>query len=62
MQVIVLFLLSLVSSGVAYSVAGAVWGALQGVRQGIGAVRHWAHMRAGFHGLQALMRSKLLTT
>ncbi len=44
-----LFLLSLVSTGVAYSVATAIFGALQGVRQGIGGVRSWGNIRAGFH-------------
>ncbi|PNH12038.1 Callose synthase 5 [Tetrabaena socialis] len=60
-QVLVLFLLSLVSSGVAYSVACAVWGSLQGVRQGVGSIRHWGHIRSGFHRVQMEMRAKLLT-
>lgn len=59
-QVIVLFLLSMVSSSVSYSVACAVLGALQGVRQGLGAIRHWVHIRAGFHRVQVAMRRKLL--
>ncbi|GFR52418.1 hypothetical protein Agub_g14990 [Astrephomene gubernaculifera] len=61
-QVVVLFLLSLVSSGVAYTVASAVCGTLQGVRQGLGSIRNWGHIRAGFHRVQAAMRAKLLST
>ena len=59
-QVLVLFLLSLVSTGVAYSIATAVWGALQGVAQRLGSIRHWRHIRAGFHGLQTTLRAQLL--
>jgi 1,3-beta-glucan synthase len=61
-QVIVLFLLSMVSTGVAYTVATALWGTLQGVTQGVGSIRHWRHIRAGFHRVQAAMRAKLLVS
>ena len=33
LQAILLFLLSLVSTGVAYSLSAAVWGAVQGIKQ-----------------------------
>ncbi|KAG2496933.1 hypothetical protein HYH03_004939 [Edaphochlamys debaryana] len=60
-QVVVLFLLSLVSSSVSYSVATAILGAMQGVQQAVGAIRHWRHIRAGFHRVQLAMRTKLFT-
>ncbi|KXZ42315.1 hypothetical protein GPECTOR_163g143 [Gonium pectorale] len=42
-QAILLFLLSLIVTGVSYSLASGVWGCLQGMGQGIGSVRHWQH-------------------
>eukprot|EP00198_Chlamydomonas_reinhardtii_P009327 XP_001698664.1 predicted protein [Chlamydomonas reinhardtii] len=61
LQAILLFLLSLVSTGVAYSLSAAVWGAVQGIKQGVGSIRNWSHVRAGFHRIQSELQGKLLT-
>ncbi|KAG2500434.1 hypothetical protein HYH03_002002 [Edaphochlamys debaryana] len=60
MQVILLFLLSMVSTNVAYSVSTALFGCLQGTRQGLGSVRNWSQIRASFSGIQKGMAAKLV--
>lgn len=59
---LLLFLMSMVVTSVAYTLATAAWGAVQGAYLGVGSVRHWAHIRAGFHKLQDLMRAKMVRT
>ncbi|KAG2500438.1 hypothetical protein HYH03_002006 [Edaphochlamys debaryana] len=60
MQVILLFLLSMVSTNVAYTVSTALFGCLQGTRQGLGSVRNWSQIRAGFNShIQGQMASKI---
>ncbi|KAG2500461.1 hypothetical protein HYH03_002028 [Edaphochlamys debaryana] len=60
MQAILLFMLSLVSTNVAYSVSTALFGCLQGIRQGIGSVRNWHQIRAGFSRIEQQMAVKLV--
>ncbi|KAG2489222.1 hypothetical protein HYH03_012244 [Edaphochlamys debaryana] len=60
MQLILLFLLSLVVAGVSYSVATSLWGCLQGIRQHIGAVRNFGQLRAGYNRIQNDMADRLL--
>ncbi|KAG2482847.1 hypothetical protein HYH03_018238 [Edaphochlamys debaryana] len=60
MQAILLFLLSLVSTNVAYTLSTALFGCLQGIRQGIGSVRNWHQIRAGFSRIEQQMAAKLV--